>query len=133
MKSNQVGDVNITAGPYPFKISVGSRVTEEDAKVTFLLPKSPVLNYPNKITDKDFEGWVQERSTYQAITLDPHYETPLSMHDTGEDPTSGNLAIAKYGNGNFVYASLVFFRQLPAGVPGAYRLMANLIALPKNK
>jgi len=133
LKSNQIGEANITAGPYPFKISAGSRVTEEDAKVTFLLPESPVLNYPNKITDKDFEGWVQERSTYQAITMDPHYETPLSMHDTGEDPATGNLAIAKYGKGNFVYASLVFFRQLPAGVPGAYRLMANLIALPKNK
>src|ERR1035438_6532376 len=107
MKSNQVGDVNITAGPYPFKISVGSRVTEEDAKVTFLLPKSPVLNYPNKITDKDFEGWVQERSTYQAITLDPHYETPLSMHDTGEDPSTGNLALAKYWN-RWYFAVLLF-------------------------
>jgi hypothetical protein len=133
MKSNQVGDKNITVGPYPFKISSGSRVTEEDAKVSFLLPDNPALNYPNKITEKDFEGWVQERSTYQATTLDPHYETPLGMHDTDDEQTNGSLAIAKYGKGNFVYASLVFFRQLPAGVPGAYRLMANLIALPKNK
>ncbi|HEY5408640.1 MAG TPA: PIG-L family deacetylase [Ginsengibacter sp.] len=133
MKSNQVGDKNITVGPYPFKISSGSRVTEEDAKVNFLLPDNPALNYPNKITAKDFDGWIQERSTYQATTLDPHYETPLGMHDTDEDQTNGSLAIAKYGKGNFVYASLVFFRQLPAGVPGAYRLMANLIASPKNK
>ncbi len=133
MKSNQVGDKNITVGPYPFKISSGSRVTEEDAKVNFLLPDNPALNYPNKITEKDFDGWVQERSTYQATTLDSHYETPLGMHDTDEDQTKGSLAIAKYGKGNFVYASLVFFRQLPAGVPGAYRLMANLIGLPKNK
>jgi LmbE family N-acetylglucosaminyl deacetylase len=133
MKSNQVGDKNIAVGPYPFKISSGSRVTEEDAKVTITLPDNPALNYPNKITQKDFDGWVQERSTYQAVTLDPHYETPLSMHDTGEDLGNGSLAIAKYGKGNFVYASLVFFRQLPAGVSGAYRLMANLIALPKNK
>ena len=133
MKSNQVGDKNITVGPYPFKISSQSRITEEDAKVDFLLPDNISLNYPNKITEKDFEGWVQERSTYQATTLDPHYETPLGMHDTDESETNGSLAIAKYGKGNFVYASLVFFRQLPAGVPGAYRLMANLIALPKNK
>lgn len=133
MKSNQVGDKNITVGPYPFKISSGSRVTEEDAKVNFLLPDNPALNYPNKITEKDFEGWVQERSTYQAVQLDSHYETPLGMHDTDEEESNGSLAIAKYGKGNFVYASLVFFRQLPDGVPGAYRLMANLIALPKNK
>lgn len=132
MKSNQVGDKNITVGPYPFKINSGSRVTEEDAKVNFLLPGNPVLNYPNKITQKDFDGWIQERSTYQAVQLDSHYETPLEMHDTDEAQSNGSLAIAKYGKGNFVYASLVFFRQLPAGVPGAYRLMANLIALQKN-
>ncbi|MEO8412917.1 MAG: PIG-L family deacetylase [Ginsengibacter sp.] len=133
MKSNQVGDKNITVGPYPFKISSGSRITEEDAQVDFLLPGNPALNYPNKITQKDFDGWIQERSTYQAIQLDPHYETPLGMHDTDEEQSNGSLAIAKYGEGNFVYASLVFFRELPAGVPGAFRLMANLIALPKNK
>lgn len=133
LKSNQVGEKNITVGPYPFKVSSGSRVTEEDAKVDFLLKDSPALNYPNKITQHDFDGWIQERSTYQAVTLDPKYETPLSMHDTGEEPANGSLAIAKYGKGNFVYAGLVFFRELPAGVPGAYRLMANLIALPKNK
>jgi LmbE family N-acetylglucosaminyl deacetylase len=133
MKSNRVGDKDITVGPYPFKISSGSRITEEDAKVNFLLPKNSALNYPNKITEKDFDGWIQERSTYQAVQLDPHYVTPLGMHDTDEDQSNGSLAIAKYGKGNFVYASLVFFRQLPAGVPGAYRLMANLIALPKNK
>lgn len=133
MKSNQVGQKNINTGPYPFSISSGSRVTEEDAKVDFLLPKQPALNYPNKITQKDFEGWVQERSTYQAVKLDSHYETPLGMHDTGEPEDNGSLAIAKYGKGNFVYAGLVFFRELPAGVPGAYRLMANLIALPENK
>ncbi|MEO6637748.1 MAG: PIG-L family deacetylase [Ginsengibacter sp.] len=133
MKSNQVGQQKIKAGPYPFSVSSGSRVTEENAGVTFLLPQSTVLNYPNKITQKDFEGWIQERSTYQATQLDSHFETPLGMHDTGEEQSNGSLAIAKFGKGNFVYASLVFFRELPAGVPGAYRLMANLIALPKNK
>jgi LmbE family N-acetylglucosaminyl deacetylase len=133
MKSNQVGNKNIAVGPYPFKVDSRTRVTEEDAKADFLLPDNPVFNYPNKITGSDFEDWIQERSTYQAVQLDPHYETPLGMHDTDEAESNGSLAIAKYGKGNFVYASLVFFRELPAGVPGAYRLMANLIALPKNK
>ena len=133
LKSNQVGQKKVKVGPYPFIIDGGSRVTEEDAKVNFLLPDHSALNYPNKITQKDFEGWVQERSTYQAVQIDDHYETLLSMHDTGQQESNGSLAIAKYGKGNFVYAGLVFFRELPAGVPGAYRLMANLIALPKNK
>ncbi len=129
LKSNNVGLRRVKVGPYPFSIDAGSRVTEEDAKVNFLLPDHPVLNYPNKITDKDFEGWVQERSTYQAVQADSHYEMPIGMNDKGEQQSKGSLAIAKYGKGNFIYAGLVFFRQLPAGVPGAYRLMANLIAL----
>ena len=133
IRGNQVNDKTVKAGPYPFTTNTSSRVTEEDAKVTFLLPENPALNYPNEITQKDFEGWVQERSTYQASQLDSHYETPLGMSDTGEPQGNGSLAIAKYGKGNFVYASLVFFRQLPVGVPGAYRLIANLIALPQNK
>jgi LmbE family N-acetylglucosaminyl deacetylase len=133
MKSNQVGLQRIKAGPYPFSINSGSRVTEEDAKVTFLLPNHPAFNYPNKITEKDFEGWIQERSTYQVDQSDTHYEKLISMNDTGEKESNGSLVIAKYGKGNFAYVSLVLFRQLPAGVPGAYRLLANLIALPKNK
>ena len=133
LKSNMVGQKKIVAGPYPFTIDGGTRVTEEDAAVSFLLPEHPALNYPNKITAKDFEGWVQERSTYQAVKLDEHFEMLLAMNDKGEKQSNGSLAIAKYGKGNFVYASLVFFRELPAGVPGAYRLMANLIALPKGK
>jgi LmbE family N-acetylglucosaminyl deacetylase len=133
LKSNQVGQQQVKVGPYPFTINSGTRVTEEDAKVDFLLPNHSALNYPNKITEKDFEGWIQERSTYQAVTLDEHFEMPLGMHDKADNMSNGSLAIAKYGKGNFVYASLVFFRQLPAGVPGAYRLMANLIALPKSK
>ncbi|MDB5223517.1 MAG: family deacetylase [Chitinophagaceae bacterium] len=131
LKSNQVGQKRVKVGPYPFGIDAGSRVTEEDAKVNFLLPGHPVLNYPNKITQKDFEGWVQERSTYQITQMDEHYQFPLSMNDKSDKESNGSLAIAKYGKGNFVYASLVFFRQLPAGIPGAYRLMANLIALGK--
>jgi LmbE family N-acetylglucosaminyl deacetylase len=133
LKSNQVGTKPVKAGPYHFVVNGGSRVTEENAKVNFILPAHPVLNYPNKITDKDFEGWVQERSTYQAEQLDPHFETPLSMKDSGDRVEGkGSLAIAKYGKGNFVYMSLVLFRQLPAGVQGSYRLLANVIALQKN-
>lgn len=133
IKSNTVGAKRLKLGPYPFSISTGSRVTEEDAKVKFLLPEHTVLNYPNKITEKDFDGWIQERSTYQVDQADAHYEMPLAMNDTGEKESRGSLAIAKYGKGNFAYVSLVLFRQLPAGVPGAYRILANLVALPKNK
>ncbi|GAC1531855.1 MAG: hypothetical protein NVS3B15_11610 [Sediminibacterium sp.] len=133
LKSNQVGSSRTKVGPYPFAVNAGSRVTEENATVHLLLPEHPVLNYPNKITEKDFENWVQERSTYQAEQADAHYEMPLGMHDTGEKESSGSLLTTKYGKGNFAYVSLVLFRELPAGIPGAYRLLANLIALPKNK
>jgi len=133
IKSNNVGAKRLKLGPYPFSISAQSRVTEEEAPVTFLLPQHPVLNYPNKITGKDFQDWIQERSTYQVDQADPHYEMPLAMNDTNEKTSNGSLAIAKYGKGNFAYVSLVLFRQLPAGNAGAYRLLANLIALPKNK
>lgn len=130
--NNNLGTIKSKMAPY--RMNVGPvRVTDENAKVNFLLPNHPALNYPNKITDKDFEGWVQERSIYQADQLDEHFETPLGMNDLNEKQTNGSLAIAKYGKGNFVYASLVFFRELPAAVPGAYRLFANLIALPKNE
>lgn len=117
-------------GPYPFRLA-NKRVTEEDAKVNFLQPTNPALNYPNKITDKDFEGWVQERGLYFATEIDPKYTTIFSMKDTGETESDGSLLIADYGKGKFVYTSLVFFRELPAGVPGAYRLFANLLA-PKQ-
>ncbi len=134
LKSNLVGSKNIKVGPYKFLVNSGSRITEEDAKVNFILPQHSVLNYPNKITDDDFKNWVQERSTYQAEQSDAHFETPLSMKDSGDkDETKGSLVIAKYGKGNFAYVSLVLFRQLPAGNSGAYKIMANLIALPKNK
>jgi LmbE family N-acetylglucosaminyl deacetylase len=117
-------------GPFPFKLA-NKRVTEEDAKVTFLVPQHAALNYPNKISDKDFEGWVQERGLYFATDIDPKYTTILGMNDTGEAASDGSLLIADYGKGKFVYTSLVFFRELPAGVPGAYRLFANLLA-PKQ-
>ena len=114
-------------GPYPFGLS-RDRVTEEDAAVTLLDPQHHALNYPNKITQKDFEGWVQERGLYFASTVDNAYKPILSMSDKDEKPNSGALLVADYGKGKFVYTSLAFFRQLPAGVPGAYRLFANLIS-----
>lgn len=129
--NNQIGPVRAKMSPYNFTIS-RTRVTEENANVKFLLPDHPALNFPNTITAKDFEGWMQERSTYQAEKLDSNYSAILAMNDKGEAESNGSLITAKYGKGNFVYVSLVMFRQLPAGNVGAYRLMANLIALPKN-
>ncbi|MDB5201362.1 MAG: LmbE family protein [Ferruginibacter sp.] len=125
--NNSIGPVKAKISPYPFTIS-RNRVTDETAKVNFLLPKHPALNYPNKITAKDFDGWIQERSIYNAENVDPAYERILSMKDPGETDQDGSLIIANYGKGRFVYTGLVFFRELPAGVPGAYRLFANLIA-----
>ena len=135
MKSNQVGIKNITAGPYPFRVNSSQRVTEENAPVTFLQPKHPLLNYPNTISDADFLGWVQERSTYHAEQTDNRFTSILAMADSGEKPSTkgGSLITAPYGKGNITYVGLVLFRQLPAGVPGAYRILANLVALPKNQ
>jgi len=118
-------------GPYPFKIT-RDRVTDENTSVRFLEKDHPVLNYPNKITAKDFEGWIQERGLYFLSDTDPKYSRILSMNDPGETPKDGSLLVADYGKGRFVYTSLVFFRELPAGIPGAYRLFVNLITKPKN-
>ena len=128
--SNAIGPVKAKMSPYPFNIS-RNRVTDEDATVNFLLPGHPALNYPNKITQKDFEGWVQERSIYNAENIDGNYQRILSMKDPNENEQDGSLIIANYGKGRFVYTGLVFFRELPAAVPGAYRLFANLIATTK--
>jgi LmbE family N-acetylglucosaminyl deacetylase len=127
-----LGQVKSTIGPYPFAVA-NLRVTDETAKVDFLLPEHKVLNYPNKITDKDFDGWIQERGIYFAGQTDTAYHAVLSMKDPGESELKGSLVIADYGKGTFVYTGLVFFRELPAGVPGAYRLMANIIALNQKK
>jgi LmbE family N-acetylglucosaminyl deacetylase len=131
--SNQIGPVRAKMGPYNFNIS-RTRVTDENAAVTFLNPKHPVLNFPNTITADDFKGWVQERSIYHAAAWDStKYETVIAMNDPGEKPDQGSLIIAKHGKGYFTYTGLVFFRELPAGVPGAYRLLANIIALNRKK
>jgi LmbE family N-acetylglucosaminyl deacetylase len=114
--------------PFPLKIS-RDRVTEEKAAVTFLEPSNPVLNYPNKITTKDFEGWKQEQGLYYPNEWDKAFTPILSSSDKGESAKKGALLIAKYGKGTYVYTGLSFFRELPEGVPGAYRLMANIISL----
>jgi LmbE family N-acetylglucosaminyl deacetylase len=116
--------------PYDLHLS-GDRVTDETAAMTFLAPDHPVLNTPNKITSADFEGWVQERGIYFPNQWDEHFTPILACNDPGESPLKGSLLVAQYGKGYFVYTGLVFFRELPAGVPGAYRLFANLISLGK--
>jgi len=129
---NGIDNNKLKIGPYPFAIS-NRRVTDETARVDFLQPGHDVLNYPNKITDKDFEGWIQERGIYFINQLDSRYTPILSMHDPGEGEQTGSLVVGDYGKGRFVYTGLVFFRELPAGVPGAYRLLANIIALNQKK
>jgi len=116
--------------PYRLRLSQ-ERVTDENAAITFLAANHPVLNTPNKITSADFEGWVQERGVYFPNQWDEHFTPILACNDEGESPKSGALLIAQYGRGYFVYTGLAFFRQLPAGVPGAYRLFANLVSLGK--
>ena len=128
--NNSIGPVKAKISPYPFTIT-RNRVTDETAAVRFLLPNHPVLNYPNKISSKDFEGWIQERSIYNAESVDANYERILAMKDPGEGEQDGSLIVTNYGKGRFVYTGLVFFRELPAGVAGAYRLFANLIATPR--
>ena len=130
--NNRIGPVVAKIGPYPFTIS-RDRVTNEKAEITFSNVNHPALNFPNKITPKDFEGWVQERGIYFATEIDKQYETILTMNDPNEKASDGSLIIGKYGKGNFVYTGLVFFRELPAGIPGAYRLFVNLLNLPENK
>jgi hypothetical protein len=104
------------------------RVTKEDAPVKLLNPDHPLLSIPNKITDADFAGWVDERGTFFLQKWDPKYTPLLESHDPGEAPREGGLIVTKYGKGSYIYAGYSFFRQLPAGVKGAYRLFANLVS-----
>ncbi|MER3498467.1 MAG: PIG-L family deacetylase [Chitinophagaceae bacterium] len=131
--SNSIGPVRAKIGPFNFDIS-RTRVTDEKAPVKILSPEHSVLHFPNEITEKDFEGWIQERSIYHAANFDrKNFETVFAMNDPGENADDGSLIISRYGKGTFVYTGLVFFRELPAGVPGAYRLLANIIALNRQK
>lgn len=112
----------------PFPAQMGARVTDENAKVTILEPTHPIFNFPNKITDKDFENWVQERNLYALSNLDANYKSLLESHDANEAENKGGLVVAEIGKGKYIYCSYAFFRQLPAGNAGAYRLFANLLS-----
>jgi LmbE family N-acetylglucosaminyl deacetylase len=114
-------------GPYPFKIT-NERVTVEEAPVTILKAEHPLLNVPNKITEGDWKDWVQERGLYFAKDWDPKYETLIATSDPGEASKEGGELYARYGKGVFIYTGYAWFRQLPAGVPGAYKLFANMVS-----
>ncbi|MDQ6701346.1 MAG: PIG-L family deacetylase [Acidobacteriota bacterium] len=114
-------------GPYPFKIG-SDRVTVEEAPVAFPHPDSRLLQAPNHITPADFEGWIQERGLYFASEWDSHYETVLESHDPTEKALPGGMLFTRYGKGSYIFTAYAWFRQLPAGVPGAYRLFANLLS-----
>jgi hypothetical protein len=116
----------------PYPTQMGPRVVDENAPVKILQPKHSVFNFPNKISDEDFKGWVQERNLYNFSSMDPKYAGLLESHDAGEPENAGGLVVADIGKGKYIYCSYSLFRQLPAGVPGAYRLLANLVSLPKT-
>ncbi len=118
--------------PYPLTLS-RDRVTDENSAVTLIAPDHPVLNFPNKINQKDFKGWVQERGLYFPNQWDNRFTPVLSMNDEGESPKNGSLLVAPYGKGHYIYTGLSFFRELPAGVPGAYKLFTNMLSLGKQK
>jgi len=131
-RANEVG--NSAIAPYPITLANVNqnnteRVTQEDAPVRILDPASPILNVPNKITDKDFDGWIDERGTFFLRSWDPRYATPLETADPGEPGRPGGLVVGKYGKGTYIYTGYSFFRQLPAGVKGAYRLFANMVSV----
>ena len=130
---NTAGDlVTENIAPYPLKLS-RDRVTEEDAEVRFLAPNHPVLNFPNKITAKDFQGWKQEQGLYYPNEFDKAFTPILSSNDKGESPKNGALLIAPFGKGHYIYTGLSFFRELPEGVTGAYKLISNIISLQSSE
>lgn len=124
------GTVLPEIGPYPLTLS-RDRVTVEDAPVTLLNSKQPLLNTPNRITPQDFQGWVQEQGLYYPEKWDPRYQTVISSHDPGETAKESAILVASYGKGHYIYTGLSLFRELPAGVPGAYRLLTNMVSLGK--
>jgi LmbE family N-acetylglucosaminyl deacetylase len=131
-RANEVGDLQV--GPYPFSMlnaneNNADRVTHEDAPVKILDPSNSLLNVPNKITEADFDGWIDERGTYFLKNWDAKYTPLLETHDPGEPAREGGLVVGKYGKGTYVYTGFSFFRELPAGVKGAYRLFANIVSV----
>jgi hypothetical protein len=124
----------IPFGPYPFKMGAhAEEVTEEAAKIAILDPANLVFNAPNKISAADFDGWVEERGSKFMTKWDPQYKPLIECHDRDQAPQRGGLLQAHYGKGTFTYVALALYRQLPAGVPGAYRLLANLVSAGKAR
>ena len=120
-------------GPYPFSLGDNpQKVVDEGSKVALLQPVSPVFTWPNKITSADFSGWVEERGHGFMSTWDKQYEPLVETHDPDQDPQLGGLLMARYGKGAYIYDAFALYRQLPVGVPGAYRILANLVSLGKN-
>ncbi len=119
--------------PFPAKMQSNSRTVDENAKVTILDPAHPVFNFPNKITQADFSNWIQERHLYSLTEWDSKYVPLLESHDEGEDDAKGGMLYAEIGRGKYFYTSYSWFRQLPKGVPGAYRIFANLLSQSKAK
>jgi hypothetical protein len=113
----------------PFPAQMASRVTDETATVNILAPDNPVFSAPNRIGPDDFAGWVQDRNLNAFTTFDPRYTPLLESHDPGESPQNGGEVYARLGKGTYIYTAYAWFRQLPAGVPGAYRMFANLVSL----
>jgi hypothetical protein len=126
----QNADPALSLGPYPFTVPGGNRyrVTVEESPVTFPNPDSPLLQYPNHIVPRDFDGWIQERAVYVATQWDKQYQTVMASHDPGEEPMEGGELWTHYGKGVYIFTAYAWFRQLPAGVPGAFRLFANLLS-----
>lgn len=129
----QTGEYDHNYAPYPLSLSSDpEKVVEETGEVSILSPDDPLLSWPNKITLADFQNWVEERGHDFIRTWDAHYIAPTEMHDAGQDPQKGGLLYAAYGKGTYIYMSYAFFRQMPEGVPGAFRIMANLVSAGKN-
>ncbi|HEX6186932.1 MAG TPA: PIG-L family deacetylase [Pyrinomonadaceae bacterium] len=117
----------------PYKLILGNqRITDENAPITFLEPEHPLLNVPNKLNQDDFKDWIQERGLYYPREWDPQFKALLQSNDPGEQPLKGGLLVADYGKGHYIYTSMVWYRQLRAGVPGAYRMLANMISYGRN-
>jgi hypothetical protein len=120
--------------PFPAQMNGNSRVVDENAQITVLAPDNPIFNFPNRINDEDWKGWVQERNLYCFTDFDKaNYVALLEAHDEGEKEQTGCMVFAKVGKGNYLYNAYSFFRQLPNGTPGAYRLFANILSLPKAR
>jgi hypothetical protein len=118
----------------PYKLILGDeRITDENAPITFLEPQHPLLNFPNKMGQEDFANWIQERGLYYPKEWDPQFHALLQSNDPGEGPLKGGLLVADYGRGRYIYTSMVWYRELRAGVPGAYRMLANMISYGAGK